>query len=74
MISSEQQAHVAIDELLTAAGWAVQDRAASDLSATRGVAIREFPLATGFADYLLFVDRQVIGAVEAKAVGLVPGL
>ena len=31
--------------------------------------MREFPLRTGFADYLLFVDRKAIGAVEAKAAG-----
>ena len=28
-----------------------------------------FPLRNGFADYLLFVDRQAIGVVEAKADG-----
>jgi len=33
--------------------------------------VREFPLHTGFADYLLFVDRRAIGAVEAKAAGTV---
>jgi type I restriction enzyme, R subunit len=58
-----------IDRSLAAAGWAVQDRAASDLTAARGVAIREFPLVTGFADYLLFVDRKAVGAIEAKATG-----
>ena len=34
-----------------------------------GIAIREFPLEGGFADYLLYVDRQVIGAIEAKKEG-----
>ena len=33
------------------------------------MAIWEYPLKTGSADYLLFVDRRAIGAVEAKAVG-----
>ena len=55
-----------IEKLLTAAGWVIQNRQAADLGAARGVAIREFPLETGFADYLLYVDRQVIGAIEAK--------
>jgi type I restriction enzyme, R subunit len=36
---------------------------------SRGVAIREFPLKTGFADYMLFVDRQAVGVVEAKKEG-----
>ncbi len=31
--------------------------------------MREFPLKTGFADYLLFVDRRAIGAIEAKPEG-----
>ena len=34
-----------------------------------GVAVREFPLSSGFADYLLFVGGKAIGAIEAKAVG-----
>ncbi|MFN8483224.1 MAG: type I restriction-modification enzyme R subunit C-terminal domain-containing protein [Anaerolineae bacterium] len=41
-----------------------------NLGAGRGVAVREFPLKTGFADYLLFVDRKALGAVEAKAQGM----
>lgn len=40
-----------------------------DFTASRGVAIREFPLKTGFADYMLFVDRKAVGIVEAKKEG-----
>jgi type I restriction enzyme R subunit len=40
-----------------------------NLGAGRGVAVREFSLATGSSDYLLFVDRKALGAVEAKPVG-----
>jgi len=40
-----------------------------DLSESRGVAIREFPLAAGFADYMLFVDGKAVGVVEAKKEG-----
>jgi type I restriction enzyme R subunit len=69
MTTPEQRARQTIDRLLTDAGWQVQDRAALSLGAARGVAVREFPLRTGFADYLLFVDRKAIGAVEAKAEG-----
>jgi type I site-specific restriction endonuclease len=50
MPTPEQQARTTIDQLLTDAGWQVQDRAALNLSAARGVAVREFPLQTGFAD------------------------
>ena len=70
MTTPEQRARQTIDALLTAAGWQVQDRAALDLGASRGVAVREFPMKTGFADYLLFVDRKAIGAVEANAEGV----
>ena len=70
MSTPEQLARQTIDRLLTAAGWQVQPRAELNLSAARGVAVREFPLRTGFADYLLFVDRKAIGAVEAKAEGI----
>jgi type I restriction enzyme R subunit len=53
--------------LLEAAGWLVQDFEQLDLTAGSGVAVREFPLKSGFADYMLFVERHAIGVVEAKA-------
>ena len=42
-----------------------------NLSAGRGVAVREFKLAPGygFADYLLFVDGKAAGVLEAKPEG-----
>jgi type I restriction enzyme R subunit len=65
----EERARQNIDQMLQAAGWVVQDREALNLKAARGVAVREFPLKTGEADYLLFVDRKAIGAIEAKPEG-----
>jgi len=41
-----------------------------NLYAARGVAVREYPLKWGPADYLLFVDRQAVGVIEAKKQGL----
>lgn len=58
-----------IDDLLRAAGWQIQSPDELNLGAAHGVAMREFSLKTGFADYLLFVERMAIGAVEAKAEG-----
>jgi len=58
-----------IDTQLHEAGWIVQDRTAINLYASRGVAVREFPLSNGYADYLLFVDHNAVGVVEAKAEG-----
>ncbi len=40
-----------------------------NLGAGLGVAVREFTLATGEADYALFVDRQACGVIEAKPDG-----
>src|SRR5581483_499932 len=67
----EELARQRIDADLTLAGWVVQDRAAVNLSAGRGVAVREFPLkgGHGFADYLLYVDGRAAGAIEAKPEG-----
>jgi type I restriction enzyme, R subunit len=70
MTTPEAHARNEIDALLIAAGWIVQDRAQLNLAAGRGVAVREFALKTGYTDYLLFVDRKAIGAIEAKAVGI----
>ncbi len=44
-MSAEQAARKTIDELLRKAGWHVCDVSYADLRASRGVAIREFPLA-----------------------------
>jgi type I restriction enzyme, R subunit len=57
-MSPEERAREHIDEQLEAAGWKVQDRILVDLGAAIGVAVREFTLATGEADYVLFVDRK----------------
>lgn len=72
----EQRARREIDADLTAAGWVVQDRATLDLTAARGIAVREFLMKTGFgfADYLLYLDRKELGAVEAKAEGTLTGV
>jgi len=34
-----------------------------------GIALREFKLRNGFADYLLYVDGKAIGVIEAKPEG-----
>lgn len=69
--SPEQEAREEIDRLLRLAGWVVQDRREVNLSAGRGVAVREFLMKPGFgeADYLLFVDRIAMGVIEAKKAG-----
>ena len=65
----EQKARKQIDAMLVAAGWDVQDRAAMNLAAAPGVAVREFQTTAGPADYLLFLGNQLAGVIEAKRVG-----
>jgi type I restriction enzyme R subunit len=65
-MTPELQARQQIDRQLEACGWAVQDRKRMNIYAALGVAVREFPLGDGEADYLLYADGKVIGVVEAK--------
>lgn len=62
----EDQARDLIDEKLRQAGWDVQDKKTINLNASLGVAIREYQTDAGFADYVLFVDRNPVGVIEAK--------
>ena len=64
----EQRAWRAIDANLKDAGWSVQDLDEIDLTAGQGVAVREFPMKPGFgsADYVLYLNFQAVGAIEAK--------
>lgn len=62
----EAQARQSIDQRLAQAGWPVQDHKALNLGAGLGVVVRQFPTATGPADYVLFVERQPVGVIEAK--------
>lgn len=72
----EQSARREIDADLTAAGWLVQSHDDLDLTAGRGIAVREFQMRPGFgfADYLLHLDRKAIGAIEAKPEGTLTGV
>src|SRR5664279_1766565 len=71
VLTPEEKARESIDGMLVAAGWIIQNRTDANIDAGRGVAIREFALGRGFgeADYLLFVDGQAAGVVEAKKEG-----
>ena len=70
-ITPEDRARQNIDQLLAAAGWIIQNRDEANITAGRGVAIREFPMKKGHgeADYLLFVDGAAAGVIEAKKEG-----
>lgn len=69
MATPEKRARELIDVQLQAAGWIIQDRAMMNRRAAVGVAVREYPMASGPCDYLLFVDGKACGVIEAKAEG-----
>lgn len=62
----EQIARDKIDVMLREAGWSVQSKKKVDLSASKGVAVREYQTDVGPADYVLFLDRKPVGIIEAK--------
>src|SRR5664280_2732265 len=70
-LGPEATARLVIDAMLTASGWVVQYFKKIALGVARGVAVREYQMATGHgtADYLLFVDGGAVGVVEAKKAG-----
>jgi type I restriction enzyme R subunit len=70
MATPEQRARQLIDAQLEGAGGVIQDRDEMNLGAGLGVAVREYPLAAGPCDYLLFADRKACGVVEAKPEGM----
>lgn len=65
-MTPETKARQLIDQKLEQSGWVIQDLKKIDLSAGRGVAVREYPTDSGPADYVLFVDRVACGVIEAK--------
>ena len=68
-MTPEEKSRIEIDAQLGQCGWIVQDYRRMNISAGPGVAIREFPLSTGEADYMLYLDAKAIGVVEAKPEG-----
>ena len=65
-MTPEAEARQQIDEKLRKAGWIVQSMKELNLSAGRGVVVREFPTDTGPVDYAIFVDGVPVGVIEAK--------
>lgn len=70
-VPAEVRARRIIDAQLQAAGWNVCDRKDIDLFGHQGNAVREVIMAEGHgrADYLLYVDKKMVGAIEAKPEG-----
>lgn len=65
-MSPEEKARLAIDKKLKDAGWVIQDLREINLSASLGVAVREYPTDSGEVDYALFIAGEPCGVIEAK--------
>ena len=68
-MTPEQKARQKIEQQLVQCGWIVQNYRDMNISAGPGVAIREFPLKTGSADWLLYGNCKALGPIEAKPEG-----
>lgn len=68
-LEPERLARQKIDEQLIKTGWVIQNRDDFNRNASLGVAVREFALAKGSCDYLLFIDGKAAGVIEAKKEG-----
>jgi len=66
---AEQAARQTIDNLLTQAGWTMQDVGYANGHASRGVAVRGLPLneGLGFADHALYGPHRPLAFAERAA-------
>ena len=70
-LHAEQRARVLIDEELRQSRWRVCDASELDLIHYPASAVREVRMKRGHGqvDYLLYVDRKIVGVIEAKPEG-----
>ena len=63
--------HELINPLLEAAGWIIQHYKVASPNSHKGVAVEFFQMGKGVgeADYVLFVNGQAVGIIEAKKPG-----
>ena len=62
----EEKARLVIDKKLEDSGYILQDFKEFNPSINLGVIVRNFPIDSGFADYLIFIDKNPVGIIEAK--------
>jgi len=62
----EEKARLNIDDMLTKAGYVVQDKIEFDPTASLGVILREGSTKSGPVDYVIFIDGKPVGVIEAK--------
>lgn len=62
----EQISQDRIDAMLLASGWFAQSKKWINLTAGRGVAIREYQTNIGSGGHIPFANRKTVGVIEAK--------
>jgi hypothetical protein len=63
-MTPEQKSRQEIDRQLGQCGWVVQSYRDINISAGLGLTVREFPLKSGHADYLLYADCKALGVTD----------
>lgn len=64
----EQIARDYINSHLISCCWVIQDNGSKNLSEGQLVTVREYTTDIGPADYVLFINRSLVGVIEAKRV------
>jgi type I restriction enzyme R subunit len=62
--------HEHINPALKKAGWTIQHFKKANIYGAKGVAVEFFPIGKEEADYVLFVNGQACGIIEAKKTGV----
>ena len=57
-----------IDNELREVGYIIQDMDELNLDAGIGVLVREYPTSTGPVDYMIFINGEPCGVIEAKKI------
>ncbi|MDR0523424.1 MAG: DEAD/DEAH box helicase family protein [Candidatus Methanoplasma sp.] len=66
-MTPEAKARENIDRMLRESGYVLQDMYELNPNASTGVVVREYPTDDGPVDYLIFIDGEPAGMIEAKA-------
>ncbi|MDD4156486.1 MAG: type I restriction-modification enzyme R subunit C-terminal domain-containing protein [Candidatus Cloacimonetes bacterium] len=64
----EGKARLEIDKQLIECGYIIQDMSDLNISAAKGVIVREYLTDTGPVDYLIFINKKPVGVIEAKEI------
>lgn len=67
-MTPEGKERLEIDKQLIECGYIIQDMSDLNISAAKGVIVREYLTDTGPVDYLIFINKKPVGVIEAKEI------